>query len=214
MARGGLVALVFLALACGDTDVVKDPFGGSAGIGGTAGEGGAGGELEDGQCWADEDCGIINVWCVPVEYEGFPELAEDERGICEATIDNDAVALFPKVSLVDATGEVLMGGYVVHWNLTTSSDEPLSPLHSFPGVEFPAEGSVGTIHGGWTFQFGMRFYLEVRLPEVTVSCDMLMDADGMVSGGEIIEGDELIGTLRCPGDGAHFLVSYEISEFE
>ncbi len=213
-----------VAVGCADGEPASNfgGFGGEGGrggfVGGSGGDGGAGGELAFGQCRTDEDCNTPGVYCVPAEYRGFFDLSEGEIGVCRIGTWNDAIIFFREVSVIDIEQwdgehlqyEVLAGTYWVDEAITFSEGE--EPIFGGYWRDLPIIRPDGT---GWHFFFGMLYHFKIRVGEYTVACALLVDPLGLVSGGEVIDGDHLSGTVLCPGEpmGLRLLVTYEILDW-
>lgn len=204
---------------CGQTRC--DPTGGAGGDGGTAGAGGVGGMAGvggvggsggvSGQCLVQEDCPERRVVCIP-EYrglplldEGFPIVPEGEVGVCKHTSTFDSTLFLPEVTLFDEMGQVVAGNFdvLVWWGSSRNDVIPEDWVGHKPSVPFPNNlESTVSLYGGYPIFFGIRRYFEIRESyddETALGvCDISVDPfNGMVSGGTIIEGNSMRGTLRC-----------------
>lgn len=165
-------------------------FGGDSGVGGNDGFGGAGGAPDPG-CWANVDC-AEGEWCIIQDEDGLPiqPWGSPTPGECRDVDENTYVFSF-SIDLVDGDGVSLPGTYDVDLSQNYWGDRPLPAPGTAPDFALPGL-IVGT-----PFFFGLRYYAAPRYEGFVITCDIHVNQNGLISGGEIIEGDAIGGTLVC-----------------
>ncbi|MEM8605732.1 MAG: hypothetical protein AAGF92_01405 [Myxococcota bacterium] len=165
----------------------------------------------DTSCWANVDC-ADSEWCVIQDADTLPSRPWDSEtpGECASRLDN-SFYFDATIRLFDVEGNEIVGTYDVGFTKSRWAEDPL------PGISYGADVAIPDSTLLYDVDlFGARYFVRVVHNEQSVSCDFRVNQNGVLDGGQIIEGDALAGTLLCdqhwPDPEAIMVLDFEVSK--